>query len=98
RFSRDWSSDVCSSDLRALLWRGWEGAGRLRIRPLSQEPSRGARIPDPEIGSEAVTSTSNAHPPHTRMVGRGGACNHPKRAVFGRTEELCGQNNRNVLF
>src|SRR5690606_39710903 len=32
RFSRDWSSDVCSSDLRWLRGRGWRPAYRRRGR------------------------------------------------------------------
>src|SRR5207253_6919228 len=42
RWPRDWSSDVCSSDLRRQLQSlGWAGGGR-RCPPLAAAPERGS--------------------------------------------------------
>src|SRR5690606_40495962 len=53
RFSRDWSSDVCSSDLRP--WVGSTGAGKARGIRLP-ESSRGLRRSHKEAGLEASLS------------------------------------------
>src|SRR5690606_39548395 len=46
RFSRDWSSDVCSSDLVCVVHRGGEeggSAGTARLRPLPRATARTRR-------------------------------------------------------
>src|SRR5690606_39983446 len=61
RFSRDWSSDVCSSD----LWIGWQprkgplvlGAGRIDAFRLPAEVTGGPRRSAPAVEAGAPTAS-----------------------------------------
>src|SRR5690606_40516923 len=56
RFSRDWSSDVCSSDLRGELRGAAEQRDRLLVRGLGDHglASAGGGVREAELGRAAV--------------------------------------------
>src|SRR5690606_40880624 len=79
RFSRDWSSDVCSSDLRWFVLRGIGAQASSRhgfLRPL--KPSVGA-LCGPSVAHKIAESRADCWPPglqrsEERRVGKEGRC------------------------
>src|SRR5690606_40618062 len=69
RFSRDWSSDVCSSDLRNKA--GRNGGARCGSRTVGDTPENGAEREHESLGrvrAEEFTSGVNGRVPHVVNV------------------------------